>query len=1500
MAECSHHNKAAGDAMRHKDTGIGGHMAPMAQALRKALEQGVAPGAARMLRPLALGTLLLASAALALAGPLSRSEVPAPLKDWLPWALHGQEARLCPPAYNADADKACVWPSSLAVQADASGARFRYEVQLFGPQALVALPGEPGRWPTDVRGDGQPLPVGEQDGRPMALLGPGRHVIEGRIDWSALPPDLRLPQGVGSLALSVGGVPVQRAPDNEGRVWLRQAAEVEQSTDAYSVHTTRRIDDGVPLRIHTHIEIAVSGKAREIVLPVALLPGLVPEAIESALPARLKEGGALVVQARPGRWQISLRARLMSPVQALTLPAQAPEAEVWSFEARNDVRLVSVEGAPSVDPRQVAMPEDWRSLPAYRLAPGGTLKLVQSRRGNPEPPPDRLTLARDLWLDFDGQGYTAHDVIGGTLSRSSRLEMAAPAVLGRASVDGDDQPVTRLKEGGPQGIEVRGGAARLSADSRIEGAQRTLPATGWQVDISQASAQLNLPPGWRLLHATGVDNAQGSWLSRWTLWDFFFVLLSALAAGKLFGAATGGVLGLALVLSWHMPGAPQSLWLVLLALHGLGRVLPAGRLLPWVRWGERGAALLIALVLLPYAVDQARLSIYPSLERPWQTQGDADPVRTRAAAQTEAQASADADAEAEAAVAEAPSPAPVPSPSGSDYGVSGVSRKVAQASSTAKPPSPSQVPREEVDPSARVQTGPGLPRWQWATHRLEWQGPVQAGQSLRLMLLPPWGTVLLRLLSLALMAWALWRMVGRCAKPGAGWPWPHARREASRPSSSMADGGAAVASIVLLSCSVAAALAMGLMPADARAASPAAQPVAPATVPADDDAEVGPTTPSAGVLDELRDRLTAAPDCMPRCADIARLLVVAQDARIQLRLEVHALADVAVPLPGQGDAWRPSQITVDGRAATARRDGRGALWVALPRGVHQVVLEGDAGQAASVDIALPLPVREVRAQAEGWTLSGQDSRGQASGALSLSRAQVASANPDGGTQRDALPPFVRVQRTVHLGLRWTIETRIERVAPSLAPVRVRVRLAPGEAVNDEAVQVDQGVATVLLGAGESTGFSSTLAVGPRLVLDSAREPNQIEVWTLDASTQWHTDLSGIAPVVHQAEGRWRPTWQPWPGEQVVIQISRPAGVAGQTFTIDQVRTDVTPGARATDVSSQVRLRSSQGGNHRVELPPGAELLGVWIDGQQLPVQLARGVLMVPVTPGAHALRVDWREARGMGPRFVSSRLNLGAAGVNDSLSIHVPQDRVVLAVGGPAVGPAVLFWGVLLVIVAIGIALSRWRGSPLGAVAWVLLGLGVAQMSLAGLAAVVGWFLVLEARGRWGLQLGPRSFKAAQVLLALWGLIAAGTLLETVRVGLLGYPDLMVLGNGSDASHLRWYADRFAQSTASAWVVSMPVLLYRVLMLLWALWLAASMLRWIRWGWERFSAGGYWPDKKAQPVDGKAPASAASAADAPVSAPTPAPASTASRPGRVEDDFPDDAFPDDDDPPGKA
>ncbi len=57
---------------------------------------------------------------------------------------------------------------------------------------------------------------------------------------------------------------------------------------------------------------------------------------------------------------------------------------------------------------------------------------------------------------------------------------------------------------------------------------------------------------------------------------------------------------------------------------------------------------------------------------------------------------------------------------------------------------------------------------------------------------------------------------------------------------------------------------------------------------------------------------------------------------------------------------------------------------------------------------------------------------------------------------------------------------------------------------------------------------------------------------------------------------------------------------------------------------------------------------------------------------------------------------------------------------------------------------------------------------------------------------------------------------------------------------MRWYADRLVGETPAAGVLSLPQCLYRVGMLVWALWQAESLVRAIGWGWRSFGEGGLW------------------------------------------------------------
>jgi len=69
---------------------------------------------------------------------------------------------------------------------------------------------------------------------------------------------------------------------------------------------------------------------------------------------------------------------------------------------------------------------------------------------------------------------------------------------------------------------------------------------------------------------------------------------------------------------------------------------------------------------------------------------------------------------------------------------------------------------------------------------------------------------------------------------------------------------------------------------------------------------------------------------------------------------------------------------------------------------------------------------------------------------------------------------------------------------------------------------------------------------------------------------------------------------------------------------------------------------------------------------------------------------------------------------------------------------------------------------------------------------------------------------------------------------------MQIQGNGSSSELLQWFDDRTAAIPEQPSVLSVPMLAYRGVMLAWALWLAVSLLGWLRWGWLSFSSGGFW------------------------------------------------------------
>ena len=1381
-----------------------------------------------MERRLRIARLGLALLVLLLAAPLCAQDIPPALRDWQGWVLHDSPQQACPLLTRPGAGNAarqCAWPGRLALQADHAGARFSLQVRLDAP-GWIALPGDAHDWPQQVRVDGQLQPVLVHREQPSVWLGDGRHRLDGAFAWSARPSTLALPPTIALVDLSIDGVPVERIERDDGRLTLGEAAAAARAADALSLRVYRRLADGLPPTLETRLQLDVAGTAREQRLGPALPAGFVATALSGDLPARLESDGRLRVQLRPGQWTITLDARATAPLAGITWKppgAPWPAQEIWSYADNTDLRGTRVEGQ-GVDAGRAGVPADWIRFPAFAVDAGHGLAMAEGNRGDQGGQGDQLQVQRELWLDFDGRGLSAVDHLTGTLRHHQRLDVGAPWQLQRAAQDGQPLLISQGQDG-RSGVELRQQALDLRAGLRVARHSGSLPNGGWQIPLEGIDATLHLPPGYRLIGADGADRSPDSWIAQWTLLDLFVVALIALLAGRALGWPWAALAAVFLALAQHESGAPRWTLAVALALALLLRALPEGRLRTVARFVALAAFALAVLWALPFAATQLQYALHPQLEggieqslaRQRSQAGLAEPVEL---------AMQQRSVQMEKLAPPPPPPAPAapaamaeplpPPPAVDEASANPVSGSDAQRlNSLPGRGSASAQAIDAVGPSldsrSVVQAGAGEPEWDAGNdYRLSWSGPVTVEQTTRLVIAPSWLVRLLRVLMVVLLGVLLGRMVPPLVTPLRG-HWNDWRRGAV---------SAAVLMLVLLS------------PHAAHAQQ------APASA-----------IPDQAMLDQLRARLTEAPKCAPDCAAIADAQLQATGDTLDIALEAHAGADVGLPLPQGDDALTLLDARLDGQpAALVSHDD--TLVLRLDRGVHRVTLRYRLAAAAdSANLRFPLPPGHVGFLGNGWSASGLDNDRLLGDSVALSRVRAAA---DGSALAIAqsLPAYVRVTRQLNFGVDWTVQTTVQRLAPQHGGFSVSLPLLPGEHPQGDGALVRDGKIQVSFHADEPTiTWTSRLDHTSALALKAPPLGERAEVWQVDAVPMWHVEARGV-PTSATSHGL---RFQPLPGETLSLALSEPKAVAGTTIAFDRVQASTAIGERASETTLALVARSTRGGEHAITLPTGAELLQARRDGVPLNLAVREGKLGLPLLPGSHRYDLVWREPHGVAARITTTTLDLHAPVANIVLDLQLPQDRWVLWTWGPSMGPAVLYWSQLLVLLLAAWLLARYAPTPLRFHHWLLLGLGFSAFAWSAYALVVAWLIALGWRAR-GVRLGDLTFNLVQVALAVLTALALLALIGAVPRGLLGLPDMHVAGNGSSAWNLRWFADQSRGVLPRAGVFSVSLWVYKIAMLAWALWLANALIHWLRWGFEAWSRDGYWRRRRAAATPPQLPA----------------------------------------------
>lgn len=1074
--------------------------------------------------------------------------------------------------------------------------------------------------------------------------------------------------------------------------------------------------------------------------------------------------------------------------------------------------------------------------------PGEALEWSVTRRGT-SPPPNSLNLTRHLWLDLDGTGYTIRDRLRGTMRRDWRLDYTGRAQLGHVRrVETDENLlITQHPETGTDGVELRHRALDLRADLRLEGSLEETSIVGWAQDAETLDATLHLPPGWSLFTATGVDDVGDSWLGIWTLWDIFFVLIVAFSVGKLFGWRWTPLALAALVLSYGFSASPHWTWLHLIVATALLRVLPDG----WWRLpvhAYRGLVLTVLFVMLSvFTHGQIQSALHPQTGGA----GDVSPRETSTSWSLFGGA-------AQYSKRSGPQ-------SWTEYEASARSRKQKKFGSATKG---RQDSLQQIAPDAVVQTGPGVPSWEWTTIELDWSGPVAKDHRIDLWLIPP---IVNRVLNLLRIVLVLGLGVLLTMRPG------RERRtegdERDRSLERIRTTLLGQSTVWLMACAPLGVVSTA--EAQTKKTTGKAQQHQPphdsSQQPRSNVSNDAPPTRSRATfeslsapdaddtdfgshlgeqLDRLESRLLEASRCDGPCLVVPRLDLEIDGSEVTIRACLHARADTGWSIPGPRDSLVPTDLRLDGESTRRLRRGpEGLTALFVPEGRHTVELEGRLPRRDIVTLQFgdDTPPRYVTVSSDDWTVEGLKPSGAVGGSIQLTRVETtADASGSPLDRRVDLPPWFRVDRHLELGMPWRVETTVARTDDA-RPERLEYPLLKGENVITEGVSVESGRATIHFETGESSvSFQSELDIVERLELRAPDDQPWTETWTIECSRIWHCDFSGLSPTrtVASDEGVYRPVWHPWPGETLDVAIDKPEAVPGDSKTIESVTYDVTLGQRLSKGMLKLKVRATQGGRQRVTLPKGATLQSTTVDGESRNLELGDDrTLELPIQPGEQTLEASWQQPWERHVVEWVPTVEIEGRVVNVETLVDPGDHRWIFWTTGPEWGPAVLFWSFLLLMIVVAILLGQFAGMKPTTLEWVLLVAGFSQVPVALFVPIVAWFAILTIRRehwpeRWW------TFDLLQLTIVGLTCLAAGSLYAALHTNFLVDIDMQIQGAQSHDHQLRWYVDRITQSLPRPSIVTLPIFVWRFLMLAWALWLVNRLLVWVPWGWDSFSRGG--------------------------------------------------------------
>lgn len=1343
----------------------------------------------------------------------SESRVPAFLEPYAQWLEIQHPQWGCTQFFaKGKVRSQCVWTGEARFDVGSTRGNFTGWVDMEIPGS-VSLPGDDRHWPLSVKVKTDELsekiltPVyRDAKGKPRIMLEAGQFQIFAEYQWTRLPKSLDFPSTWALVDFGLAdGIEWQRST---GKVSFRRQS-THQEQNAAKIQLYRHLQEGRPQIVTTQIVLTVTGVPRTLRIPKFQVPHSKQMSLQSALPTTTMEGGSLLVQVRPGRHVLTHVARLSQKTSFTAVNAPAVQKDQAAEQSRllwpateywsflpSDSGLRVADGR-LVDATQVNVPDHWAHLPTYALTSSQGLQLEEKLNQKPLSR-TQLQMEKNIWLGFEGRHWISVDQISGTMRDRWRMNLAPEGSLERASNHEKALLVTQVPKDDSilEGVELRSPAVSMLAVSRWS--RDDLRVVGWDHVMDTVRGTLHLPPGWSLLATLGDRGESDDWLNQWTLWSLFLVLLLMTFAWKILGGLGLGLSTATALLTYQTQ--PQ---LILILLCVLGLAMSFQQLqeqFPVIRAWIAGAALavlfLFVVQLVPYTIESARLVMYPQLEKP--------------------QVGSHSSARKEQGVGELDSVTLMKS---SSY--RGASSAQADQEAVALP-LPVELGEKEF-----LQTGQAMPQWRWNTYSLGARAIVDPTEPLKLILLNPWQTSVWRLCSVVFLWLLFLRLAGFVPRLIASF-------------SSLKPKGRALAQGVCLI--LGGVLFTGLTTKVQARTAP-----------------VEILLPS--MVEDLERYLTRPPSCASHCIGISKGELRVKDNMLTWTLVVDAAVGSAFPLPNSKH-WQPVSMTIDDQSApTQIVSYKGGAYGKVPVGTSVVQVTGPI-RGAELSFDLPLPIHHMSYDLDTWFSVNASLPTLARGRLQLERRQPSSLANESVESPGKLKKnnsftstYLEVTRHLRLGVRWTLTTRVERRAPAKGLIQAQIPLWPEEKptrvldVQDRMVQIEM--------SGQSVQWTSELNPLSALTLVSAAGDDYYERWIIEAGPRWQFSWSGVAPEVGEATG-YIQRWRPLADDSLALTFTRPGAKEANSQSVEKGSLVYALGEAANQASLTLHLLAASPGDYQLTLDDGAQVQSIKLNDRALWSE--GSTITVPLVAGSHRLEVEWKvpvqKAFGQEAPMVESSLPLH----NLQMEIVPPRKTWILQVFGPSLGPAVLFWGVLTVIIGAAFGLRWLQGvcrdragmqMPMKLHDWLLLGVGLCSVWHYALIPIALWLFVISWRATLEPEkiFRPRQFAALQVVLIVFCVFLVLLVAALIPQSLLANPEMFILGNGSSSHRLRWFQDMTPGQMPRFGYFALPSWVFHGLMLVWSLWLARKAVQWLKFALRALQEGRAWKWSESRDLD---------------------------------------------------